>query len=140
MAANKYGNIVDLDIKFSQGADWHQYLTKYAAPVLKTAKGTTSVFSIPVNFNGAKSRTASAYDAFCNRVGPNSSWWGYLQYGNGNAFVADYTKNTINILPGFFNDSSVKDGTIKFTFEFYDGQTINYILQKSGTSVTWNIG
>lgn len=136
LGANEYGQIADLVLKFSQGADWHQYLIKYAAPVLHAAAGTTSGLTIPVDFNGAKLRRASAYDASGNRVGPNSSWWGYLQYGNGNAFTADYTENTISILPGFFNDGSVKDGTIKFTFEFYDGQKINYIMQKSGPNVT----
>lgn len=134
LAANEYGNIADLVIKFSAGADWHQYLIKYAAPELKPATGTTSAFNIPVNFNGAKLRRAAAYDASGNRVGPNSGWWTYLAFGSD--FTADYDTSIINILNGFFKDSSVKDGTIKFTFEFYDGKVINYSIEKSGTNVT----
>lgn len=134
LTAYKYGTIAELVMKFSAGADWHQYIIKNTSPILKSATGTTSAFNIPVNFNGAKLRRASAYDASGNRVGPNSGWWPYLGFGG--AFTADYDNSTINILKDFFNDGSVKDGTIKFTFEFYDGQKLNYIIEKSGTNVT----
>ena len=133
MAANQYGNIADLVMKFSAGADWHQYLIKYSAAVLNPATGTTTSFNIPVNFNGAKLKRAAAYDASGKRVGP-SNWWAYEVFGG--AFTADYDKSTISILDNFFKDGSVKDGTIKFTFEFYDGQAINYTIEKSGTNVT----
>ena len=133
IAANKYGNIVDLVMQFSAGADWHQYLIKNAAPVLKPATGTTTL-SIPVDFNGSKLRRAWAYDASGNKVGPLSEWWPFLPFGG--SFNVDHDNSTINILSDFLNYSNVKDGTIKFTFEFYDGQKLNYILEKSGTSVT----
>lgn len=134
LSQNSYGTIADLDMQFSAGADWHQYLIKYAAPVLKQASGTTSSFSIPVDFNGAKLRRATAYDSSGARVGPNSSWWSYLECGSD--FSEDYDKSVINIFNNFFKDSSVKDGMIKFTFEFYDGQKVNYILTKNCTNVT----
>jgi endoglucanase len=133
LASNQYGTFADLDFQFSQGSDWHQYLIKYAAPILSPATGTTSNFIIPVNFNGANLRRASAYDASGNRIGPNS-WWPYCQFGG--EFSADYNSGNISISSSFFNDSSVKDGTIKFTFEFYDGEVINYTLVKSGTNIT----
>ncbi|WP_261301697.1 cellulase family glycosylhydrolase [Paenibacillus andongensis] len=128
-----YGVIADLDLQFSAGADWHQYIIKYATPVFQTATGTTTEgITIPVSFNGAKVRRASAYDASGNRIGPNS-WFPYMQFGG--EFTADYNKGTFSILSGFFNNS-VSDGTIKLTIEFYDGQVINYAIQKSGTNVT----
>lgn len=133
LAANQYGNIADLVMKFSAGADWHQYLIKYSAAVLNPATGTTTSFDIPVNFNGAKLRRAAAYDASGKRVG-TSSWFTYEQWDSG--FKADYDKSTITIPDTFFKDGSVKDGTIKFTFEFYDGQKINYTIEKNGTTVT----
>lgn len=131
---NEYGEIDDLLIKFSSGANWHQYLVKYSKPVLSGATGTIEKISIPVDFNGAKLRRVTAYDESGNRVGPNSSWWGYLQLNS--AFSVDYNNGTIDILNNFFNDASVQDGKIKFTFEFYDGQIINYTLVKGGENVT----
>jgi hypothetical protein len=53
----------------------------------------------------------------------------------GGEFTVDYDKGTFTLPKGFFNDS-VKDGTIKLTIEFFDGQVINYEIQKSGTNVT----
>lgn len=132
--ANEYGEIDDLLIKFSSGANWHQYLVKYSKPVLSETTGTTSKVSIPVDFNGAKLRRVTAYDENGNRVGPNSSWWGYLQFND--SFSVDYNNGSIDILNSFFNDSSVQDGKIKFTFEFYDGQVVNYTLVKDGENVT----
>ncbi|UUZ80401.1 hypothetical protein LJK88_36770 [Paenibacillus sp. P26] len=93
---------------------------------------TTEGITIPVTYNGSKIRRAAAFDESGNRIGPNS-WFPYMQFGF--EFTADYNKGTFSIPKGFFNDS-VKDGTIKFTIEFYDGQVINYAVQKSGTNVT----
>ncbi len=128
-----YGLIADLELQFSAGAAWHQYIIKYAAPVFQTATGTTtSGITIPVTFNGSKVKRASAYDASGNRIGPNS-WFPYMQFGS--EFNANYTEGTFSIQSNFFNNS-VLDGTIKITIEFYDGQVINYAIQKSGSNVT----
>ena len=133
---NQYGSIADLVIRFSNGADWHQYLVKYAVPVLGETSGTTSGFSIPVEFNGAKIRRAVAYNEEGNKIGPNSSWWKYLQYSE--TFLADYNNGTIEIKSNFFNDWSVSsiNGEIKFVFEFYDGQFIEYTLIKDNDQIT----
>jgi endoglucanase len=129
-----YGTIADLVLQFSAGADWHQYLIKYAPPVFQTATGTTTDgITIPVTYNGSKVRRAAAFDESGNRIGP-TSWFRYMQFGGGE-FTVDYDKGTFSIPKSFFNDS-VKDGTIKFTIEFFDGQVINYAIQKSGTNVT----
>jgi endoglucanase len=75
-----YGTIADLVLHFSSGADWHQYIIKYAAPVFQTATGTTtSGITIPVAFNGSKIKRASAVDASGNRIGPNS-WFPYMHF------------------------------------------------------------
>ena len=134
LAENEYGNIADLVMKFSAGADWHQYLEKYTQPILSNAEGTTEGFSIPTKFNGAKLRRATAFDKEGNVVGPNSSWWRYLQYSS--AFMADYENGTIEIYNNFFNDSSINDGEIKLSFEFYDGQIVEYTLLKDGSTIT----
>ena len=91
----------------------------------------TSGLNIPVTFNGSKLRRASAHDAAGKRIGPNG-WSTYDKFGDD--FTADNTN--ISILAGFLSNSSVLDGTIKFTFEFFDGQVINYSIQKSGSNVT----
>ena len=62
LVENEYGNIADLVMKFSSGADWHQYLEKYTQPILSNVEGTTGGFSIPTKFNGAKLRRATAFD------------------------------------------------------------------------------
>ena len=130
---NQYGNIADLVMKFSAGADWHQYLVKYSQPVLSNASGTTDGFSIPTKFNGAKLRRATAVDEEGNNLGSNN-WWKYVKYVG--EFIADYDTNEIKINSEFFNDASVKDGEIKFTFEFYDGQLVEYTLVKDGANIT----
>lgn len=129
-----YGTMADLVLQFSSGADWHQYLVKFKAPVFQNATGTTANgITIPVQYNGSKLRRSTAYIG-TNRVGPNQSWWMYLQYGQ--TYQANYTDNTLVIKPDFFKDGSVYDGTISFEMEFYDGQTAKYSLNKSNGTIT----
>ncbi len=130
---DKYGTFADLVFKFSGGADWHEYLIKYATAVATETSGTTADIKIPVDFKGSEVRRATAYMA-SGKVGPNSSWWDYLQYGG--AFLPDYETGTIAILSGFWNDSTVVDGEITFHFEMYDGSVMKYTLVKDGTNVT----
>ncbi|MBW5447177.1 cellulase family glycosylhydrolase [Cohnella sp. CFH 77786] len=143
LGVGNYGNISDLVFKFSAGADWHQYLIKYSSPVLKSSTGTTSGVKIPVDFNGAKLRRAYSVNVNADgtdgsRVGELSAWWPWLKYGRWSEVVADYNNNTININSNFFQyaHNMQENGKIKFYFEFYDGQTVNYILTKSGSNVT----
>ena len=129
----KYGTFADLVFKFSGGADWHEYLIKFAEPVMNVTSGTTADIKIPVDFKGSEVRRATAYMGE-DRIGPNSSWWNYLQYGS--AFLPDYEKGTIAILNGFWDDPTVVDGKITFHFEMYDGSVLKYTLEKAGTTVT----
>lgn len=134
LAQDAYGTIDDLIFYFSEGACWHEYLIKYDVPILSDATGTTDGFTIPVQFNGAKLRRAYACNADGVKVGPNASWWKYLQ--NYSSFSPDYNNGIINIYNNFFNDWSVNDGEITFTFEFYDGQTVEYTINKEGSNIT----
>ena len=128
MAADSYGTIADLVFTFSAGADWHEYLVKYAAPVFGEAEGTAADgITIPVTYNGAKVRRATAYET-SGKVGPNSSWWNYLQLDG--AYSVDYKTGSITFNNSFFGDSTVADGLIKVNLEFYDGQTIAVWMTK----------
>ncbi|WP_155998378.1 cellulase family glycosylhydrolase [Lachnoclostridium phytofermentans] len=131
---SNYGTVAELVLKFSSGADWHQYLVKFKAPVFQNASGTVSNgINIPVQFNGSKLRRSTAYIG-SNRVGPNQSWWMYLQYGSN--YQANYTDNILTIKSDFFKDGSVYDGNISFEMEFYDGQKAKYNLNKSNGTIT----
>lgn len=132
LAANKEGTIADLVFQFSSGADWHQYLVKYKAPEFESATGTTDSFVIPVNFHGSKVRRMYALEND-KKVGPNSSWWKYIEFSY--CYLPNYTDSTITIKDKFFADESVVDGDITFVFEFYDGQVANYTVTKTGEDV-----
>ncbi|MGN0294562.1 MAG: cellulase family glycosylhydrolase [Lachnospiraceae bacterium] len=131
-----YGTMADLVFTFSSGASWHEYLVKYAAPVIGEASGTKAEgITIPVTFNGAKVRRANAYDANGTKLGANS-WWFYLQFAD--AYVVDYQAGTLQITGNFFtwSDNPVQDGTFTFHVEFYDGQTVDIPLTVNGDQVT----
>jgi LPXTG-motif cell wall-anchored protein len=116
-----YGTFADLVFTFSSGADWHQYLVKYGESVIGEAEGSVGTgISIPVDFNGRQVKRVTAYQT-SGKVGPNSSWWDYLQ--NASSFSVDYENGTINFLSDFFGDSTVSDGLIMATVEYYDGGT-----------------
>ncbi len=136
----KYGQMADLQIKFSSGADWHEYLVKNAAPtVTKKAEGTTADgIVIPVNFKGSEVRRITACEGE-NRVGPNSGWRVWLQRGpyvdKGGTWDADEAKGTLTITSAFFNDESVADGIIELKVECYDGKIFSVYLNKTGETV-----
>lgn len=135
VSENKYGNIADLVIKFSNGANWHQYLVKNSTPVFEEATGTKAGITIPVQFNGTKIRRAVAYNEEGKKIGPNAEWWKYLQYNE--TYSANYENNTIEIKSNFLNYWSVSsiNGEIKFVFELYDGQFVECILVKDGDKI-----
>ena len=135
-AKSGYGTFATLVMKFSSGADWNEYLIKYAAPVIDSAEGTKADgIKIPVTFNGSRVRRVTAYQA-SGKVGPHSDWWDYLQYDG--AFGVDYENGTFNLLNGFFADSTVKDGLTKVKVEFYDGQIAYFWLTIDGDKVSSN--
>jgi hypothetical protein len=66
-----------------------------------------------------------------NRVGPNSSWWNWLQKDSSYAVTSDSFK----LLKSFFDDSSVTAGDLKLSIEMYDGQTVevDLVIADDGT-------
>lgn len=128
-----YGTFAELVLQFSAGADWHQYLVKYGTPVAKASAGTRDKIVIPVDFNGADVRRATAYEV-SGKVGPNSSWWNYLQ--NGGAYTVDKSAGKITFTSGLFSDETVKDGLMKIVIEYFDGQTSEIWLKIEGNTVT----
>lgn len=134
MGVENYGTIADLVFRFSSGADWHEYLVKYATPRIGEAEGTvTDGITIPVDYQGTKVRRATAYEV-SGKVGPNSSWWNYLQLDG--AYSVDYQNGSITFLNSFFADSTVADGLIKVKLELYDGQFVSLWMTKEGDVIT----
>lgn len=145
------GILADLTFRFNAGADWHEYLVKNTVPVVaksdKTVTGTKADgLMIPVSYNGNELKSVTAYavtsDDTETRVGPNSSWWAYLQ--NSSSFAVHYdstdrTSGTLTMLPAFFADSSVTDGTIRLAITFQSGATLdNITFNVAGDTVTLN--
>lgn len=132
--AEVYGTMADLVFQFSSGADWHEYLVKYATPIIGEAEGTVADgITIPVDYNGTKVRRATAYEA-SGKVGPNSDWWSYLQLDG--SYSVDYNNGTITFNNAFFSDGTVKDGLIKVKLEMYDGQFVSLWMTKDGDIIT----
>lgn len=136
LAEDAYGIFADLTFTYSAGAPWHQYLIKYGTVKVASAKGTTADgIQIPVSYEGSRVRRATAYMAN-GKVGPQSSWWNYLQYQE--VFSADYENGLFVISNNFFADDTVKgkDGLIRFEVTFFDGNKTDIWLNVSGDQIT----
>lgn len=134
------GIFADLVVRFSDGASWHEYLVKYSSPVYNSAEGTTDSFTIPVDFNGTKVRRVTAYagdNISGMRIGPNSSWWAYLQYDG--CYTSNAKEGYIRFYDSFFKDETVAsvEGNITVAVEYYDGHTDLLTFTKNGSSVTY---
>ncbi|MDO5293480.1 MAG: cellulase family glycosylhydrolase, partial [bacterium] len=122
-----FDTVATLKFEFNQGASWLEYITTCKDTEYTAADaGDASVpVKLSINYNGNKVRRITAYDKDGNRVGPNSSWWGYLQ--NTETYVPNYTNNTLNLKASFFNDGSVpKEGKISLKIEMYNGDIVTY--------------
>lgn len=134
-----YGTIKDLEITFDNGYVWHEYLVYHGTPSYKSAEGTKARIDIPFDAKGSQVRRITAYQGTGEngapvRVGPNSGWWNWLQYGR--AFDVNYEKGQISFLSDLFNDGTVKDGALKAKIEFYDGQFMDIEMNVAGDKVT----
>jgi aryl-phospho-beta-D-glucosidase BglC (GH1 family) len=129
-----YGINATLTMKFSAGADWEVYLTRYKLPVVGTGKGSASGFTIPVEFNGSRISTIEALNEKGSGTGPDS-WTKYKMYGK--AFSVDYTKNNVTILKYFFENAP--DGIITFKLHFQSGEILSCKVKKAGTQVTYYV-
>ena len=131
-AAEGYGPMAELKLQFSSGSDWKEVLVKYAAPELGEATGTAEEgLTIPVTYNGAELRRITAYSGE-EKTGPHSSWWKYLEHSY--AYFVDAEAGTLTMAPSFFAECA--EGEIKLVIEFYDGQIVEFTLNKSGDTVT----
>lgn len=128
-----YGQIADLTMKFSKGSDWHEYVVYEGTPGFLAAKGTTEKIEIPVKSRGNRIRRITVTQDG-KTVGPNSSWWKWLQ--NGEAFKVDDKNSKLTFTASLFSDSTVKDGDLQVSVEWYDGQTTKLTLSIKDGSVT----
>ena len=137
-----YGKFKDLDFCFDNGYVWHEYLVYYGTPSYEASTGSkdgngNTIISIPFKFNGSEVRRVTAYQA-SGRVGPDSSWWLYLQYGK--EYTVDYAKGTFSLTGDFFDKylsegQKVKDGELRAVIEFYDGQKVTVYMEVEGDNV-----
>lgn len=137
------GICAQLQFIFSAGPAWDYSIVRVAQPqtVAKPVSGTRSAgIDVPVNFNGNEVMNITATENG-KRVGPNSSWWQWLQ--NGEAFRIQYatedrSTGTVTICPSFFADSTVKDGNIVFTITFQNGMKVDVPVTVTGDAVTYS--
>ena len=128
-----YGQIADLTIRFNSGSDWHEYLVYNGKLSFQAAKGTTEQIAIPAKWNGSDIRRISVTQDG-KAVGPNSSWWKWLQKGE--SFKVDEKNNKLIFTASLFKDSTIKDGSLLVSVECYDGQTTELTLQIQNGTVT----
>lgn len=136
------GICADLQLKFSAGPAWNQYIVRVTQPAASraSASGTRADgIAIPVDFNGNEVMSITAMQDG-QRVVPNSSWWNWLQ--NGEAFQikydsADRVHGTITMRSSFFNDASVKDGTVTLEVTFQNGMTLSIPFTIAGSAVSY---
>ncbi|GGF90340.1 endoglucanase [Paenibacillus albidus] len=129
-AANKYGVNAVITAKFNKGANWNFNVILSDTAKLSSTQGTTEAFTIPAVFNGNQLATMEAVYAAGGNAGPQD-WTSYKEFGY--TFSPAYDTGGIKLLPDFFKD--VKDGEVKLTFHFWNGDKIQYKIVKNGTSV-----
>jgi endoglucanase len=133
--SKKLGRVAVLTAHFDSGANWYFNVYKYDTPVFADAQGTTSNFTIPLQFNGTQLRTMEAkYTDDGSNAGPQN-WTSYKEFGY--AFSPSYETNTVTFpygLDRFFKD--VADGReVELTFHFWSGEAITYKVTKAGDQV-----
>ncbi|MFG3342886.1 cellulase family glycosylhydrolase [Glycomyces sp. NPDC048151] len=121
-----------LEARFSGGVPWKLHVISSQAPVAQDADGTTAGLAVPVQFNGDQLATMEAVYPDGTPAGPQN-WTAYKEFAV--AFEPDAEAGTIALTEAFFaevNDNS----TVKLTFHFWSGATLEYTLERSGSSVT----
>nr|WP_051527159.1 cellulase family glycosylhydrolase [[Eubacterium] cellulosolvens] len=141
MKKDEYGYAADLVFQFSAGCDWHQYLVKYGKPVYnpeneKVEGSVSGGITIPVNYNSARIEQVSIFQNG-GLIGPNSSWWKYLECGN--SYRPDYTNGTLLLKTQTFEgERPAKDGEIVLLIKYVDGQRDFISYTKKGDKLTFN--
>jgi endoglucanase len=129
---DELGERAVLEVRFSDGVPWKLHVIASEAPVVQDASGTTTEFAVPVAFNGDQLATMEAVYPDGTAAGP-ADWTEFKEFAV--AFEPDYEAGTIALTEKFFAD--VKDNsTVHLTFHFWSGETLEYTLERSGTTVT----
>lgn len=127
-----YGTNAVLTAHFSAGVPWRINLVTHDTPVLASATGTTSSFSIPTTFRGDLLATMEAKYADGSNAGPHD-WTSFKEFDR--AFAPNYTTGATTLTPEFF--AEVDDNArVTLTFHYWSGATVTYHVTKSGGSVS----
>ncbi|USX53238.1 cellulase family glycosylhydrolase [Lentzea sp. HUAS12] len=127
-----YGTNAVLTAHFSAGVPWRVNLVTHDTPVLASATGTTSSFSIPTTFRGDLLATMEAKYADGSNAGPHN-WTSFKEFDR--AFAPNYTTGTTTLTPEFF--AEVNDNArVTLTFHYWSGATVTYHVTRSGSSVS----
>ncbi|AZP04533.1 cellulase family glycosylhydrolase [Jeotgalibaca ciconiae] len=129
---NYTGVVAALQLSFTNGADWHQYLVKSETPVMSEASGEkTTGLSIPTEFNGNQLEKVVSKDQD-GAIASHNDWWDYLE--NGFEFYQNPAEGSIFLTSSYLNVLS--DGVYSLHFTFYNGETVEYRLLVDGDSVS----
>ncbi|WP_425955356.1 cellulase family glycosylhydrolase [Xylanimonas sp. McL0601] len=127
-----YGSHAWVGVRFNQGLPWRVEVVAADAPTLQAASGTTADFAIPTAFRGDRLATMEARYADGSGAGPNS-WTTYKEFDA--TFLPDAAAGEIVLRPAFF--AEIADGAqVRLTFHFWSGETVDYLVTKSGATVT----
>ncbi|WP_434443301.1 cellulase family glycosylhydrolase [Lentzea sp. E54] len=133
--SRNYGTNAVLSARFSAGVPWRVNLVTHDTPVLSSATGTTSSFSIPTIFRGDVLATMEAKYADGSNAGPHN-WTSFKEFDK--AFAPNYTTGATTLTPEFF--AEVNDNArVTLTFHYWSGATVTYYVTRSGSSVTGNL-
>ncbi|MEO3756571.1 X2-like carbohydrate binding domain-containing protein [Streptomyces sp. B6B3] len=134
--SQQHGVNATLTVEFSRGVPWDVHVITYDTPVLRDATGSTSSLALPAAFNGDRLATMEAFYADGTIAGPQN-WTSYKEFGY--TFSPDYAANRITLTQEFF--AGVRDNsTVNLTFHFWSGETVEYTLTRSGSTVTGTAG
>ncbi|MCL1871444.1 MAG: cellulase family glycosylhydrolase [Promicromonosporaceae bacterium] len=121
-----------VEVRFSRGLPWKVEVVASTTPALAAASGTPDGLTIPTAFHGDRLATMEAAYPDGSGAGPNS-WTTYKEYDA--TFTPDAAAGTIALKAAFF--AEVADGTpVTLTFHFWSGETVRYVVVKSGATVT----
>lgn len=134
--AGGYGTSAELVARFSQGVPWSVEIVTADTPVLSDAAGTADAFAVPTDFRGDRLATMEARYLDGSNAGPHG-WTSFKEFDV--TFAPDAAAGTILLRPAFF--SEVTDGSpVVLTFHFWSGDTVQYTVVRSGSSVTGTVG
>jgi endoglucanase len=135
LVSNETGKTSVLTATFNKGADWYFNIYNFEMPLIKDSTGTTSNFTIPLQYNGDLLKTMEAkYVDDGSNAGPQN-WTSFKEFGY--AFGPNYQDNLVTFPNGnerFFKELNDKR-EVELTFHFWSGETVKYFITKDGDTV-----